>query len=123
VKRYRSGIRFTARGFFSDSFPPFLFSPCSAVQSFGPLNVLLSEREPISSKLLFLHDAKIHIVLRDILTGKAFAGDFHDNLSLFCEFEGIAYKVNQDLAQSRGVADDGSRRMGIIEIEPPPYTG
>jgi hypothetical protein len=41
--------------------------------------------------------------LEDILTGKAFAGDLHDNLALFRKFEGIAYNVNQDLAQSRRV--------------------
>ena len=35
----RGGIRFSARGFFSDSLPPFSVLACSAVQSFGPLNV------------------------------------------------------------------------------------
>ena len=35
----RGGIRFSARGLFSDSLPPFSVLACSAVQSFGPLNV------------------------------------------------------------------------------------
>src|SRR5450432_1048445 len=67
-------------------------------------------------KFLFFDQAKIYMVLRDLLTGKPFAGDFHHDLSLFCKFERIAYEVNQDLAQSRGVADDGFRRLGITEI-------
>ena len=35
----RGGIRFSARGLFSDSLPPFSVFAFSAVQSFGPLNV------------------------------------------------------------------------------------
>jgi hypothetical protein len=39
VERYRSGIRFSARGFFSDSFLLFLFSPVLQFNLLAPLNV------------------------------------------------------------------------------------